>query len=63
MLQYSKRLFMINRTNRIILLAVYAFLMLFSIVSQIDTITFILLFAITPITIFYIIKKYFKKKK
>ena len=53
---------MINRTNRIILLAVYAFLMLFSIVSQIDTITFILLFAITPITIFYIIKKYFKKK-
>jgi len=53
---------MINRNNRIILLAVYAFLMLFSIVSQIDTITFIVLFAITPITIFYIIKRYFKKK-
>ncbi|WP_412724903.1 hypothetical protein [Arcobacter sp. 15-2] len=53
---------MINRNNRIILLAVYAFLMLFSIVSQIDTITFIVLFAIIPITIFYIIKRYFKKK-
>jgi len=51
-----------DRKNRIILLAIYAFVMFFSIINEIDTIVFIFLFVVAPIAIYFFVKKIFPKK-
>ena len=52
-----------SRKNRIILLALYAIIMFSAIVSEINLIVFILLFAIVPISIYFIVKQIFPKDK
>lgn len=51
-----------TQNNRIILLVVYAFVMFFSIINEIDTIVFIFLFVVAPIAIYFFVKKIFPKK-
>ncbi|MCD4757847.1 MAG: hypothetical protein K8R39_06210 [Arcobacteraceae bacterium] len=48
---------------KIILLLLYAIIMLISITFQIDTIYFLLLFAVAPIVIYLFVKKIFPKEE
>jgi len=52
-----------DRKNRIILLAVYAFVMFFSIINEIDTFVFIFLFVVVPVAIYFLVQSIFPKKK
>lgn len=55
---FSKK---INKKIRIILLIVYALIMFLTIQIEINTIGFILLFAVAPITIYFYVKTIFPK--
>jgi len=51
-----------DRKSRIILLAIYAFFMFFSIINEIDTIVFIFLFVVVPVGIYFLVQTIFPKK-
>lgn len=50
-----------NKKIKIILLVIYALIMFFTIQIQINTIGFILLFAVAPISIYFYVKTIFPK--
>lgn len=53
-----------DKNSRILFLVVYAVIMFSTIISGINIFVFIFLFVITPISIYFFIKKkYFKDKK
>ncbi|XOB61256.1 hypothetical protein ACMC56_11640 [Campylobacterota bacterium DY0563] len=52
----------LEKKHRIILMIIYAVIMFISIQSQMDLISFVLLFAVAPIAIFIYVKKLFLKK-
>lgn len=52
-----------TQNNRIILLAVYAFVMFFTIINEINTVVFILLFVVVPVAIYFLVQSIFPKKK
>ena len=51
----------INKKIKIILLIIYALIMFFTIQIKINTIVFILLFAVAPISIYFYVKTIFPK--
>ena len=51
----------INKTTKIILLVLYASVMFSTIMSEINTLTFILLFVIVPVAIYFLVKTIFPK--
>lgn len=51
----------INKKNKTILLIVYGLLMFITIYNEINTVVFILLFVVAPISIYFIVKKIFPK--
>lgn len=53
----------LDKRARIALMFLYALIMFISIQSQMNTITFILLFAIVPLGIYIYVKKIFPEKK
>jgi len=61
--EYIKKISVINfnRKTKIILLVVYALIMFTTIQSEINTIIFILLFAVAPISIYFFVKSIFPK--
>lgn len=62
--EYIKKISSINfdRRTRIIILAVYALIMFTTIQGEINTIIFILLFAVAPIAIYFFVKSIFPRK-
>lgn len=52
-----------EKKTKIILMIVYGIIMFIAIQSQMNTIIFILLFAITPIAIYFYVKNIFPKNK
>jgi hypothetical protein len=52
----------LEKKHKMILMLVYALIMFVSIQSQINLVTFILLFAVIPIGIYFYVKKIFPKK-
>lgn len=61
--EYIKKLSSINfeKRTKTILLIIYAAIMFIAIQNEINTITFIILFAIVPIAIYYYVKSIFPK--
>ena len=51
----------INKRIRIILLIIYAIIMFLTIQVKINTIVFILLFAVAPISVYFYVKTIFSK--
>lgn len=62
--EYLSKLSSINleKKTRIVLLIVYALIMFVAIQSQMNIITFILLFAVVPIGVYIYVKKIFPKE-
>lgn len=52
----------LEKNHRIILMLIYAIIMFISIQTQMGLITFILLFVVAPISIYFYVKKLFPKK-
>ncbi len=52
----------LDKKNKIILLVVYGVIMFATIMSEINTIIFTLLFVVTPISIYYFVKQIFPKE-
>ena len=50
-----------DKNSRIILLVIYGAVMLTAIASSIDTLTFVILFAVVPVFIYIFVKKIFPK--
>jgi len=48
-----------DKNSRIILLIIYAVIMFITIQNELNTIIFILLFAVTPISVYFFVKKNF----
>lgn len=63
--EYIKKISSINfdKRTRIILLIIYALIMFTTIQSEINTIVFILLFAVVPIAIYFFVKSIFPTNK
>ena len=53
----------IDKKSRIILLLIYAMIMFATIANEINTITFVILFVVAPISIYYFVKNIFPKEE